>query len=615
MDVHRRVSGWFVSLAAAAVACVSVLTPVACADDEIDAPAMRVGVLEIEGTPLERPHPLAWLFDEDEEPTLLDLCDQIRFAAGRDDLDGVLIRLKDDALTLSQAEELAEALDLVRDSGKTVAIYGESLDTTAFVLSRGADWCILQKGGDVSLPGMYMEELYLADALGWAGLKADMVQVGDYKGAADPMSRSAPSAEWDRNINGLLDGLYAAMRDDIKTARDLDDAGLDAAMKDAWLADAATAERVGLVDADVDWPKIESYLSEQMGGSVKVRPLKVETAPKAKMENPFAMFSMLTREPPNKPTRPTIAVVHIDGPIVDGESTDGGFMGERSVGSRTIRRILQELESNKLVEGVVLRIDSPGGSAVASEIIWQGVRNLSEKKPVWVSVGSMAASGGYYIAVSSSKIYVNPASIVGSIGVVGGKLAKSELMQKLKVNMVPRTRGPMGGILASSAPFTPDQREAVRQKMAETYELFTRRVSAGREGIDLKTTAEGRLFAGRQAIEKKMADEVGGLQVAIEDMADELALEPGEYDVMHYPGAQSLQEVLENLFGGFAASARAPVSGAAVQQAAAKGALVSLAKEILGEAGFAQVRDSVGAMMQLRTEPVLLISPSAIIVR
>src|SRR5690606_7120002 len=134
-----------------------------------------------------------------------------------------------------------------------------------------------------------------------------------------------------------------------------------------------------------------------------------------------------------------------------------------------------------LIKGVIIRINSPGGSATASEVIWRGVQRVAAKKPVWVSVGSMAASGGYYIAVAGDKIYVTPSGIVGSIGVVGGKISMGGLYDLLHVNVVERARGPRADLFSSSQPWTDQQRAFVRDKMAETYDLFTRRVAQGRE--------------------------------------------------------------------------------------------------------------------------------------
>jgi protease-4 len=570
----------------------------------------KVGMLEIEGTPLARPHDLAWLAGS-TVPTLRELVAAVNWSAESDDLDTLLVRLKDAELDRAQIEELGSALRDAREAGKEIVVFAESYGPGDLLLGSHADRVLIQKGGQVSLPGLYMQELFLADALAWVGVKADMVQIGDYKGASEMLVNSQPSKAWDDNINQLLDSMYATMRRDLKQGRKLDDARLDAAMQKAWMADADEAVAMGLVDAAVDLPELGSHLA---GGDAnddsKVSWVEVPVGGKGEFKvdsaNPFAAFtammSMLSSEPSHGPKGPAIAVLHIDGSIVDGESASGGLMGGSSVGSRTIRNALEDILKHDKIKGVVVRVDSPGGSAVASEIMWQGIKRVAAKKPVWVSVGSMAASGGYYVAVAGDRIYVNPSSIVGSIGVVGGKIAMGGLFDKLKVNVVSRGRGPMADLLASPDPWTPEQLALVRERMSRTYELFTSRVSAGRSGIDLAKTAEGRLFTGDKAIEFKMADELGGLEDAIEDLAESLKLE--DYEVVDYPGPKSLAQIVEDLLGGFAA---AP-SGASSEFA-------TILRTAVGPNAWPAVSSSIEGVLQFRNQPVQLIMPRALIIK
>ncbi|MFT3685344.1 MAG: signal peptide peptidase SppA [Phycisphaerales bacterium] len=330
--------------------------------------------------------------------------------------------------------------------------------------------------------------------------------------------------------------------------------------------------------------------------------------------SPFAILGSLFTEAEYKPHRATIAVLHIDGAIADGESGRGGLLSKESeVGSRTIKRTIEDLIDNKHIKGVVLRIDSPGGSAVASEMIWQSVKRLRKTKPVYVSVGGMAASGGYYIAVSGERIYVNPSSIVGSIGVVGGKVALAGAYEKLHINVVPRTRGPHAGVLGGSAtPWSDAEKKLVRDKMTETYQLFTSRVSAGRTGIDLAKTAEGRLFVGQQAIDLKMADRLGGLETAREDLAKTLNLKTGTYDVMDYPAPESFAEAIGGMLENFGVGA-----SASRVNAAAPGPIATevrrIIRSVVGSANEQRLTTAMSALWQMRDEPVILASPRVLI--
>jgi len=473
------------------------------------------------------------------------------------------------------------------------------------MLASYADEVLLQAGGYVSFPGMHMEEMYMADMFAWIGVKAQMVQVGDYKGANETATRSGPSDAWDQNISSLLDGMYGNMRSIMMDGRGLSGRELDEAMVVAWAASGAEAVEVDLVDEVVDLPELKDYLSEFYDADVSwvTNPYAVKKA-SMDMSNPFAFLSMMSKQGGVQVDHPTIAVLHINGVIVDGDSGKGGmFGGGDQVGSRTIRNAIEELIKEDLIRGVVIRVDSPGGSAIASEIMWQGIERLKEYKPVWVSVGSMAASGGYYVLVGGEKVYVNPSSIVGSIGVVGGKYAIGDVYERLQLKIVERSRGPVAGLFGSGL-WDESQIALIREEMTDTYNLFTSRVKAGRDGIRLNKTAEGRLFVGSDAIGLNMADEIGGLDDAINDLAEELDLV--DFDVANYPAPPSFETMIENMLGGFIQS-----PGMAIGQSQIETTL----RMLLGEHRYLSVVDELNGMMLLRDEPVLLMNPRALIIR
>jgi len=566
----------------------------------------KVGWVELEGAPLEKPAPFA-AFAADAQKTLRDVVQILESAAERSDLSAVVIRLREPTMNAAQVQEIGSALDALKRAGKKVYLFTEIYGPNEILLGAYADEALVQKGGAVSLPGIYMEEMFLADTLAMLGVKADFVQIGKYKGASETFGRSEPSEAWEQNISGLLDGLYGALRSIIKSGRGMSDAELDRVMEDAWLMSPEDAVKAGLVDAAIDRLELEGYIEKKLGDFEYAFDVGPEDEAGVDMSNPFALMQALV-EPASEPiTRDTLAIVHINGAIVDGESADGGLFGQSNVGSLTIREALAEIEMNDLVRGVIVRIDSPGGSAIASESIWLGLQRVAEKKPVWVSVGSMAASGGYYIAVGGDRIYLNPSSIVGSIGVVGGKYAMGGLYAKINANVVPRTRGPRAGLFSTVDTWSDAERELIRGRMEETYDLFVSRVKAGRKGIDISKTAEGRLFAGQQAVELRMADRIGGLDDAITDLASKLNLREGRYDVMSFPRPKSFAEALEEIFGGFG-MARA---GGAISLHEAGAAL----KELVGPRAWPGLRDSLAAMWQMREEPVLLTMPRALIFR
>ena len=460
----------------------------------VAAGAAEIAMIQLEDSPVEQPSPYGWLFG-DMQPSLLDMVNTFDDIAADSSLDGVVIRLKDASLGATQIEELARAIARVRESGKTVHLFAENYSGQELLLGSHVDETIIQAGGGTFYGGLLVEEMFLADTLDWIGIKADLVQIGDYKGANEQYTRTSPSPAWQESLDVLIDGIWGNTMSYFMNGYDISEGDIDDALSKIWFARAEDAQEAGFIDSIVDLASLESHLAEHYGSEIE---WNMDYEPEAEstidMSNPFAIFSLLSKEPDHTATGPTIAVLHIEGVIVDGDSSAGGMFGGQETGSRTIRNAIEDIIDQDQIEGVVVRVNSPGGSAIASEVIWQGLKRLAETKPVWISVGNMAASGGYYVAVGGDKIYVNPTSIVGSIGVVGGKMSLGGIYDRLKVKIVTRTRGPMADMWASDTPWTEPQIEMIRGKMAETYDLFTSRVTAGRDDIDLAKTAEGRLF-------------------------------------------------------------------------------------------------------------------------
>ncbi len=571
---------------------------------------VTIAWFDLEGKLADRPEPLAFLQPE-PKPTLLDVVHGVRRAADDDAVKALVVRLREPVMGMTQAEELGAAFKAARERGKRVILFTENYGPGEIVLGSFADEVVMQTGGVASFPGLHTEEMFLADTLAWLGLKADFVQIGDYKGAKEALANSGPSPEWEQNISGLLDSMYATMRGHVEQGRGMTSERLDEAMRVAWLADDTAAVQTGLVDRSMDRLELDGALSASFGEDYETDLSYVESRGGATMDmsNPFAMLKALSEPPDRTPRGDAIAIVHIDGAIVDGESEPPSpLSGGGTVGSLTIRKALAEIEHEEKIRGVVVRIDSPGGSASASESIWQGVRRVAEEKPVWVSVGSMAASGGYYIAVAGDRIYVNPSSIVGSIGVVGGKIVLGGAMEKLHVNVVSRSRGPSADMMNSQREWSAAERGLVETTMRRTYDQFVERVTKGRKGIDMGATAEGRLFTGAKAVELKMADEVGGLDDAVTALAETLGLE--EYELIDYPAPKSLAEMIEGIAGSFGmAGARSGLSSPLLNAGA------EAAKALLGERAWESVSESIRGALELRRERVLLISPRVLIAR
>jgi protease-4 len=276
-----------------------------------------------------------------------------------------------------------------------------------------------------------------------------------------------------------------------------------------------------------------------------------------------------------------------------------------TIGSETMEKVLGRVKRDEHIKGAVVRVDSPGGSALASELIWQSLRDVANQKPVFVSLGDTAASGGYYIASAADRIYAAPTSVVGSIGVVGGKIALGGLYEKIGINVTQRSRGPMAGIFSTSQPFTDQQRTAMRSALQQTYDQFIQRVRVGRgkriEQID--KVAKGRVFTGAQGVDNGLVDGLGGLEQTTRKLAKQLKMKPGEYATLHLPAPMSLQEFFSANFG----------SNGQAQLASSLPAAIETARQTLGNRRWQAVAPVLRGFLTLRDQAVLTLMPTALV--
>ena len=554
------------------------------------------------------PPPFAWVNPEEQGTSLRKVIHQLHQVASDDTFTGVVINLQDAQLRLTQIDEIATAIDRVRQAGRKVIVFSDHYDLQLYLLACGADQILLQHKGLIELSGIGIEEIYLAGLLEKLGMRADLIQIGRFKGADEQLMRSAPSDSWNENIDGLLDGLYGHIINRIAKGRGLTRDQAEALLADSWAMSDEQYLKRGMIDTLTD-RDMTQVTGDQFGDNFEWRDLLDEPSNSPTADNPFALFRMMFQEKRTRLRRPSLAVIHASGPIHSGESgTDGAFGGE-SIGSRTLSQALTEVKDNNLIKGAVLRIDSPGGSALASELIWQEIRQVTEEKPVFVSVASSALSGGYYIACAGDEIYVSPSTIVGSIGVVGGKVVIGQLYDKLGITVHRRSRGPWGDMFNSVEPFTTEQRQVLMSAFNRIYDQFTERVKIGRgKRIEnISDVAEGRLFVGPTAVQMGLADKIGGLDAVIADLAIQVGLEKGQYDLIDLPEPQSLSQFLENLFE---TSSSNPVTGDSFTGRS----LIASIRQVLGDQRWRAVAPVLSGLMLLHQEPILTLVPTAILI-
>jgi protease-4 len=506
---------------------------------------LKVAYFNIDKPVSERPEGFS-LFSNDDRATLRNLIDRLHQARDDKQLRAVLLTLSPDAgMGYAQAQEVRDALRDIRRAGKKVFVYADAYDTISYTVATGASNICLMEGGEIELPGVGFETMFYKGIFDKVGVQADYIQIGEYKGAEEPYTRTKPSEELRGELQKLADGYYDQIVDGISLARGVSRQQVKQLIDDTEVL-APVAKEQGFIDHVVDQDGLRDLITDELGGKINlIANYGEEKRDEVDFSNPFALFATLSKKPAVS-NKPAIAVVYADGVIVDGDGEGGLFDNSNSVGSDAMRRALRMALRDDNVKAVVLRIDSPGGSALASEAIWQAVRHVAAKKPVIVSVGGMAASGGYYIACSGDTIFADPSAIVGSIGVVGGKLVFKDLFDKIGLATETFKVGRNAGLYSSTEPWDDRQKRLVRNFMQETYDLFTRRVvsTRGTKIADIDKVARGRIFLARDAKALGMVDEIGGLEQALAYTADKVHLKRGDYDIRVLPAPRTLADLL-----------------------------------------------------------------------
>jgi len=452
-----------------------------------------------------------------------------RLAQARDDarVQAVALELDRMALPWSQAQELADAIRQL-DQVKPVHVFFTVGGIGTYTVAAAGRDVAMEPAGELDIRGLAGEMTYFRGTLDLLGIVPQMIQIGKFKGAAEPMTDKTPTPEFQAEMDKIFDDLYDQMVTQIAQARRLEPADVKAAMDEGPFT-GRQAQAVKFVDTLVERGQWQEHVRNQEGGPEGAVAWRsdygLKKTPTPDVSNPLALLSSMMQERGETIKSPTVAIVHADGMIVDG-SSGSGLLGQKMVGARTMVRALNEVAADNRIKAIVLRIDSPGGSAIASELIFQAVRDASKKKPVVVSVSSMAASGGYYIAVGGPTIYADATSLVGSIGVVTGKLATTDTFEKIGMTTHAITRGKNAG-LELSRPWTDAEAAVVTRHAQTTYDLFVRRVAEGRgEKIaQVDEIAQGRIFTARQALANGMIDHIGGLRDAIADARKQAGLE------------------------------------------------------------------------------------------
>lgn len=453
--------------------------------------------------------------------SLHELGEQFRQVAGDPRVKGVVLHLRTLQMPPAAIESLRDLVAELRAAGKRVVAWATFYVPSNYLVACAADEILMQPAGEVQTLGMARTYPYLGRALKKAGVQGDFLSISPYKSAADVLTRKDMSKEVRQMANWLMDSAYEQRLQVIAEGRGLD---LEAAggLVDQTPATDERALELGLVDRLMSEEDLASYLGS---GDAPARLAPWETARKS------------LRLP--RPVRANryLAVIPIEGTIVDGQSgrpplrppVDLPILTEARAGDLTVVQAARQALRDRRAAGVVLYVDSRGGSASASEAMRAALEKVAAEKPLVVSMGPVAASGGYWVSTPGQYIFAQPSTVTGSIGVIVGKLVARDLLDRLFIGRESIERGEHAGIFDLESKFSKAERALMWESVRHIYDLFLDRVSQSRSMSRQRVDdiGGGRVWTGRQGLENGLVDELGGLQAALRKARELAGLPPG----------------------------------------------------------------------------------------
>jgi len=502
-------------------------------DASQSSPASTVLVWHVRGPVLEQSAPALPFSSTPEPDSLAELYPAFRAARTDPGVQGLAVYIQEADFGLAKAQELRRQFTALRRAGKFVECYLEtagegSNGTLAYYLATGCERIHLAPGGDVNLLGLHVESRFYRGTLEKLKVQPQFNQVGRYKSATEAYTQKGFSPAAEEALGAVLDGFYNQLVTAISEARKKTPEEV------RWTIDGAPygaddAVRRGLVDALAYPDQFRDHIEKRAGGE-----------PNLVLIEDYHPLQPLAGK--------RIAVAFALGTIVRGTGGTAPWTDEIYMGSDDMAALLRDLAEDDSIAAVVLRVDSPGGSALASDLILREVDRLREAKPVVVSMSDAAASGGYYIAAKADKIVAEPATLTGSIGIFSGKFITRQFEEEvLGFSHQTLQRGANAGIYSSLEPFSPEQQAIVQRLMNRVYETFVGHVAKGRRMTvaQVEGVASGRVWTGAAAKKVGLVDELGGIDRAIDLAREAAGIASGDtIGVAFYPEPPSWLDIL-----------------------------------------------------------------------
>jgi len=554
-----------------------------------DVPENSVLVLKVSGDlPDYAPeNAMAKAFGIEQKQSFTSLLTQLRKAKVDSRIGAVLLDINFPGIGWGKSDELREAIKDFRASGKPAYAYMEIGTNREYYIATAADKIFLPPSGDVYINGFAAQAMFYRGSLDKLGIEPQFLKIGKYKNAPDQYTEKQMTDGQREVINAILDDYYARVVNAIAETRKKSPEDVKAIIDNAPY-NAPQAKQQGLIDETFYRGQVYEELKNRLGYKADDKLRTVDAS--AYKDVPADSLNINNGE--------RIAVIYASGAITGGRSNSSPFGGEM-VGSDTIVEAVNKAADDTSIKAIVLRVDSPGGSALASDLMWFALENAKAKKPVVVSMGDVAASGGYYIACNADKIVAEPSTITGSIGVFTGKPIMSGFYDWIGITNEYVLRGKNAGLFRETQKWEGDELAKMTEQINSIYfNNFVPKVAKGRNKSDeeVNSIAQGRVWTGAQAKEKGLIDEFGGLEKAIE-IAKGLANLPADKDVrrINFPEPRPF---FETIFGG-------GVSAETNEQKAQKALINALPEDVRRTLRYASMLDQMKrgeAMMMMPYE-------------
>lgn len=456
--------------------------------------------------------------------THFDIVDSLNTALLDDEVKAVVLYADNADISFAQLQELRRLLLNLRSQKKDVWIYTEYLSIQSAILGSAANHMTLLPVGNVMLNGLYGENMYFKNMLEKVGVKVEVIHIGDFKSAGETFYRNGPSESAQKQSDILIDSIYEQVIAQIAEGRNLTKEQVKAIM-DKGIISPKQALQLKLVDQlDYRTDFIKKVRKKYGKEADYNEEYSLPDLDGPEINGLMDLFKLMQGKKDKKLESDYVAVIALDGAIDDASIAP-------------VRAAILKAKRDKHCKAMVLRVNSPGGSALSSDVLWEATEEFKEtSRPFIVSMGEVAASGGYYVAAGADHIYAEEGTITGSIGVVGMKFSLAGVMDNLGITTHSTKRGKHADIMNTTRSYTEEEETLIRESMLDVYAIFKKRITDGRGSKikgELEKLAGGRVYSGKDALAIGLVDEIGGLNEAIEEAAELAKLD--EFDTYLLP--------------------------------------------------------------------------------